>query len=393
LTKCINEKQKESVEQIQTENERPAATRDQFAGSSTCASCHKDVYERHLTTAHYLTSQPASEKTILGSFDTGKNEFVFSDRVKVVMEKRDSGLYQVAYLNGKENQSRKFDIVVGSGTKGQSFLNWIQNGLFQMPLTYFTAAHQWSNSPGYPGKVVFNRPITSRCLECHSTYVEKISELNKEPEEFDRNKIIYGVDCEKCHGPAAKHVEFELQNSKDTATHYIVNPSKLTRQQNLDLCALCHGGSLSKTKPSFSFQAGDRLPDYFSIDTAGRNTADIDVHGNQYGLLAASKCFKESEMTCNSCHDPHENEKGKIALISKRCMNCHSSEHNKECKMKPVIGSAISQNCIDCHMPEQSSRSIAVFLQGSQFPVAALMRTHLIKIYPSETQKVLKNLK
>ena len=393
LTTCINEKKEDEPEQLDLNMMREAATREQYAGSATCGNCHKDIYERHQHTAHYLTSQQASEKAILGSFDKGKNEYVFSERVKVVMEKRDSGLYQVAYLNGAENQSRRFDIVVGSGTKGQSYLNWIRNGLFQMPMTYFTAAQQWSNSPGYPGKVVFNRPITSRCLECHSTYVEKISEADKEPEEFDRNKIIYGVDCEKCHGPAARHVEFASKKLIDSATHHIVNPSRLTRQQNLDLCALCHGGALSKTRPSFSFQAGDRLRDFFSIDTAGRNTADIDVHGNQYGLLAASKCFKMSEMTCSSCHSAHDNEKGKIALISKRCTNCHSSDHNKECKLKNIVGSAINQNCIDCHMPKQSSRSVAVFLQGSQFPIAALMRTHLIKIYPSETQKVIDKLK
>jgi len=393
LTKCINEQKEESKAQTDVREVIHSATWEQFAGSAACAGCHKNIYESHLNTAHYLTSTTASEKTILGSFDTGKNEFVFSDRVKVVMEKRDSGLYQAAYLNGVEKQSRRFDIVVGSGTKGQSYLNWTHNGLFQMPLTYFTAAQQWSNSPGYPGKAVFNRPITSRCLECHSTFVQKLSEPNKEPEEYDHNKIVYGVDCEKCHGPAANHVEFAQKNQTDSATHHVINPSKLSRQQNLDLCALCHGGQLNKTKPSFGFQAGDKLADYFTMDTAGRNTADIDVHGNQYGLLAASKCFKMSQMTCSSCHNPHQNEKGKVALISKRCASCHNNEHNKECKLKMTVGSVINKNCIDCHMPKQPSRSIAVLLQGSQFPVAALMRTHLIKIYPNETQKVLDKLK
>jgi hypothetical protein len=53
---------------------------------------------------------------------------------------------------------------------------------------------------------------------------------------------------------------------------------------------------------------------------------------------------------------------------------------------------AIIQNCIDCHMPKEPSRSIVVFLQGADVPTSVLMRTHLIKIYPGETKKVLANL-
>jgi nitrate/TMAO reductase-like tetraheme cytochrome c subunit len=393
LTKCISDQQEEKSK---PENENASVQNvewTQFAGSGSCEGCHKDIYESHLNTAHYLTSQPVSSKYIKGSFDNNENTFVFSDRVKVVMEEKANSFYQVAYLNGVEKQRRRFDIIVGSGTKGQSYLNWINNGLFQMPITYFTAAHQWSNSPGYPGKVVFNRPISSRCLECHSTFVQKISAEKKEPEEFDRNKIVYGVDCEKCHGPGADHVAFQTKNPGDTAGRYISNPSSLSRQQNLDLCALCHGGRMNKTSPSFGFKAGDKLADYFVFDTVGRSAANIDVHGNQYGLLAASKCFQMSQMNCTSCHNPHENEKAKIASFSQRCLSCHNSDHNKVCKMNTVIGPAIENNCIDCHMPKQASRSIAVLLQGSRVPTPVLMRTHLIKIYPDQTREILDRMK
>lgn len=103
----------------------------------------------------------------------------------------------------------RFDIVTGSGAKGQSFMSWRGDKLFQLPITYFTTAAQWSNSPGFPSdRVMIDRPITSRCMECHVTFAERISEDGKEPEEFSKTNIIYGVDCEKCHGPAAEHVAF-----------------------------------------------------------------------------------------------------------------------------------------------------------------------------------------
>ena len=61
-----------------------------------------------------------------------------------------------------------------------------------------------------------------------------------------------------------------------------------------------------KTVPSFSFEVGDTLANYFIKDTAAKDTANIDVHGNQFGLLAANKCFKMSGMTCTTCHNTFE---------------------------------------------------------------------------------------
>jgi hypothetical protein len=57
---------------------------------------------------------------------------------------------------------------------------------------------------------------------------------------------------------------------------------------------------IAKTKPSFSFTVGQKLTDYFSVDTAGRDINNIDVHGKQYGLMAASKCFQKSAMLCKT---------------------------------------------------------------------------------------------
>src|SRR5438477_378401 len=84
---------------------------------------------------------------------------------------------------------------------------------------------------------IFMMTITSRCLECHTTFVKTISDQGKEPEEFSHEQIIYAVDCEKCHGTAARHVEFQSQHPKETAGKYIINPATFSRQQSLDLCA------------------------------------------------------------------------------------------------------------------------------------------------------------
>lgn len=220
------------------------------------------------------------------------------------------------------------------------------------------------------------------------------SAAGKEPGSFDPKQIIYGVDCERCHGPAAEHVRFQTGHPADTVGNFIINPATFTRQQKLDLCALCHGGRLQKTQPTFSFTAGDTLSRYFIVDTTAPNPDKIDVHGNQYGLLRASKCFRMSEtLTCNTCHNMHETERGKTVLFSQRCQTCHSPAHGPVCKLTKTVGSVITKNCIDCHMPLKPSRAIAVFLAGATEPKAALIRSHFISIYPEETQRIIAALK
>lgn len=380
MSRCMNNNAAEK-QAVQQQNGFAA-----YSGDEKCISCHKTIYESHLLTAHHLTALSASVKSVMGSFQNGKNTYNYTTDIQLAMEKRDSGLFQVAYFKGEEKKAMKFDIVIGSGVMGQSYLSWRGNRLYQLPITYFTAAEQWSNSPGFPSqKVMIDRPVTSRCLECHASYAEGIPAGTMEPAEFDKNKIIYGVSCEKCHGPGAKHVEYHAANTADKTANYIVNPAKLSRQQQLDVCALCHGGNIQKTKPSFQFTAGNNLSDYFRIDSffnAAASSGNVDVHGNQVGLLKASKCFMMSNnMTCNTCHDTHKNQRGEKELFSAKCTTCHNTNDVAFKTTTHIQTLSIEKNCIDCHMPAQPSRSIAVFLQGQETPKASLVRSHYISIY------------
>ncbi|MBL7702517.1 MAG: hypothetical protein JNM14_09715 [Ferruginibacter sp.] len=368
-----------------------------YAGAEKCASCHKEVYEKHLQTAHYLTGQPATENFITGRFSENSNGYYYTPDILVKMQKRDSGLYQVIYYRGEEKMAIRKDIVIGSGVMGQSFLNWRNDRLFQMPVTYFTAAAQWSNSPGFPAeRVMTDRPITSRCLECHVTYAEGSGGDTLEPINFAKDKMIYGVSCEKCHGPAAKHVAFQTSNPEVKTAKYVVNPAKLNRQQQLDVCAVCHGGKMQKLKPSFQFTPGKNLADYFRMDQVQDVSlagGEVEVHGNQYGLLRKSKCFTASKMTCSSCHNTHENERGKTEVYVSKCMSCHPAGSATFKTATHVQVKAVETECINCHMPALESRAIAVHLQGEEKPRAALVRSHFIGTYPDVTKKILNNKK
>ena len=385
VSQCVTRQDKKESIAVTTEFK-------DYAGSDKCKGCHKDIYESHIQTAHYLTGQPATANFVKGHFERGKNTFFYNPSLVLSMEKRDSGLYQVVTFKGDEKMAMRYDIVIGSGIMGQSFLSWHDNRLYQLPITYFTAADQWSISPGFPtDKVMTDRPVTSRCLECHISFATGIPDTAMEPVKFDRTKILYGVGCEKCHGPAAKHIEYHINHTGDSIPKYIINPASLTRQQQLETCALCHGGRMQKTKPSFQFTAGKYLADYFITDTlsdAAVETGNVDVHGNQYGLLRKSKCFRlSSSLTCNTCHHTHENERGKTELFSQRCTSCHNANGDEFKTPAHSQVKTIEKNCIDCHMPSQPSRSIAVFLEGSEKLVASTLRTHFIGIYPEEIKK------
>jgi nitrate/TMAO reductase-like tetraheme cytochrome c subunit len=389
LTRCINQ-QDEAASKIKK------TTKPAFAGSASCAGCHKSIAAAHLKTAHFHTSAIASAENIKGSFDAGKNTFNFGHGGMVKMEKRPGGFYQSAVVNGEEKQSQRFDISFGSGKKGQTFAAWANEVLLQLPVGYFTSEDQWCNSPGYANNITLNRVVTSRCLECHTTYMEQISAPGAEPEKFNSATMILGVDCEKCHGSGVEHITYQIAHPEEKKGWFIINPAKFTRSQSLDMCALCHGGVLQKTAASFSFVAGNQLSNYFTIDSSSRNPISIDVHGNQYGMLSASKCFRNSStMTCMTCHNPHENESGKTATISQRCLSCHSHQLPNAvlCKLSVVWGSKLNTQCTSCHMPEKPSKAIEVLLQGDTSLTAARMHTHLIKNYPDATNKTLDYIK
>lgn len=369
-----------------------------YAGIEKCASCHKDIYEQYLKTSHHYTSMPADEKNINGSFEKRNNIFLYSNLLKVVMEKSDSGLYQKVYYKNEEKKAMRFNMVIGSGKIGQSYITWQQDRFYQMPVSYFTAAGQWSNSPGFSNdKVITDRPIIARCLECHTTFAQGKGGTAMEPDGFDTTKMILSVGCENCHGPSAMHVAYQAKHPEDKQARFVVNPSALARQPQLDACALCHGGKLRKTKPSFSFTPGQNLSAYFLKNIRYKQsiaTNEAEVHGDQYGLLQASKCFRSSRvMTCNTCHNTHQNQRGDLALFSSRCLTCHSTDEESFKTATHISIKSIKQNCINCHMPLQASKAIAVYVEGEDKPRASLLRSHYIGIYPNEVIKFMNSEK
>lgn len=387
LSNCMNEKR---------ETSDPRG--EKYAGSATCKSCHADIYNSYISTAHYLSSTPASKKTIHGSFSKDANVVFYRPALKVAMEQTDSGFYQVAYLDGVARQAARFDMVIGSGRKGQSYLYWANENIFQLPVSYYVPEKKWVNSPGYPpGFVLFNRNIPNGCFECHSSFIKKTATKpvgNYLVDYFDKQQTIYGIDCERCHGPALLHVDFHEKNPDKKNPAFISNIAGLARQEKLAMCAICHSGARETNMSTFYYKPGSKLSDYLPPDDSAVDVKEIDVHGRQYQLLLASKCFmKSKELTCSSCHNPHMKEQDNLKNFSMRCMNCHANPDHSSLKMTASMQTNITNNCIDCHMPAKPSTIIAMQSQGGKDPVPALVRTHYISIYAGATSNFLHSQK
>lgn len=327
------------------------------------------------------------------------DRFIFNEQTTVAVERRDSGIYQVAYINGKDSIAKRFEIGFGSGGRAFSFGYWQDKGLYQLPLSYFTSIHGWANSPGFPThQANFKRPIIRRCFECHSSYIAEDTEQGEsltQIRKLDKNSIIYGIDCQRCHGPAANHVAFHTENPLVKDARYIARWSSLSREQKLDACGVCHSGNdLATQKSTFSFIPGDTLANFYYPEFAATSSGVPDVHGKQIQLLAASRCFQKSKtMECSSCHNVHEANTPGIDGYSKQCIGCHKETEHKDMAVKASLGNAIVNNCIDCHMPKKASTLINFQVMEKQKVDSYLLRTHRIAVYPEETQKFIARTK
>ena len=361
------------------------APAERYVGTAACISCHAEIATTYAHTAHALTSSLASAETIHGDFGPGANVMHTADPdLHFRLEAREGQFTQTAVRRASAGQvltrEEPMDIVVGSGRKGQTYLYWEGDDLCQLPVSYWTEQDKWVNSPGYvDGQAHFERPIPARCIECHATTV-----LSRAPpvNRYDPSSLVLGLSCEKCHGPGGEHVDRYLSKSppRSLADAAIVNPAKLSRDRQMDVCALCHAGEGRAVTPPLTYRPGDVLAEHITFPRQAPD-APLDVHASQIQLLERSRCYQASPMmTCSTCHNVHRPERD-LAAMAGSCLQCHQVEH---CGKFPTLGATISTSCVDCHMPLEQTAQIVISGQGSG-TLQPKVRNHRIAVYPEAT--------
>ena len=248
--------------------------------------------------------------------------------------------------------------VIGSGRHSRSYLLEVDDFLVESPLTWYESRQAWGMSPGYDVAYQqgFQRPVDQGCLYCHvgrSRALAGTSHRMEIQEEW--------ISCERCHGPGSLHVARHQDDGKsrqetaDGIDRTIVNPVHLSRDLSVDVCAQCH----LRAAASISVR-GRELAQYrpgLPID-AFRTDFRLDVPASQMTVvghveqLRLSRCFQASEMTCITCHNPHDMPRGteRAAYYRAKCLSCHQPQ---QCGVDPAVRARDSadNNCVVCHMP------------------------------------------
>ncbi|MCO6491393.1 MAG: tetratricopeptide repeat protein [Phaeodactylibacter sp.] len=339
----------------------------QYVGMNTCKSCHPNVHATFIHTGMGRSFGRATwEKT---DADFGDHALVYDTASNLYYKPffRDSAMYVLEFrLNGADTVHRRLeriDYIVGSGQHTNSHIVDFNGYIYQAPITYYTQEGRWDMAPGFRGdNIRFDRFLTTECITCHNHLPEFVEgSLNK------YTRMPTGIECERCHGPGEIHAREKLAGHiVDTSKfidYTIVTPGDLPRDLQMDLCQRCHLQGiavLNEGRDFFDFKPGMRLQEVFNVFLPRyTNSHERFIMASQADRLRLSPCYRQSEMTCITCHNPHESievtEKGQY---NNACLSCHGPDREAACAAPMSGRRAEADDCSGCHMPRSGSIDI-----------------------------------
>ncbi len=345
-----------------------------YAGDEACASCHADLYVSYHRTGMGRSASRFDPENAPERFDTeSRSPVVYNENFDYYYQAfvRGDTLYQREFRLDERGevsyeQVHRADYVVGSGNATRSYLMRTNGFVTEMPLTWYVERKIWDMSPGYhTSNSRFERPANLECVTCHNGLPEHTP--------FTQNhyaELPLGITCERCHGPAAAHVEARLagvEPPEGAPDPNLLDLASLDRGLQLSVCQQCHLEGLAVFAPGedpTTVRPGQPLASHRAVFARLDQIDDPDDFGiaSHAQRLAQSACFKASAMTCTTCHDPHQPtaELGPDAFNA-TCRSCHGgdgdpsngpSPHEALCE-RPGVGSpaeAMTGDCVSCHM-------------------------------------------
>lgn len=328
-----------------------------YVGAAVCATCHADAHATYLATSHSRALRPVDleEQPLPHEFThdaSGLSYRVYQQGGR--MRVRESLLLE----NRKDRvvlADHAAAWTVGSGQSSLSYAAVIDGFLVEAPTTWYTRPQRWGMSPGYdvPAHEGFARPLDDRCLFCHVGRAEPIGGSGQRLRIHEE-----AIGCERCHGPGSAHVAARTrQPAIEGKDPTIVHPADLSRDLQMDVCAQCH---LDHTltvdvlgKRMEDWRPGLPLSDFRITYRLAARSDRMTVVGH-VDQLKRSRCYTASEdMTCLSCHDPHDTPApaDRVAFYRAKCMACHAE--GTPCGLDATARTASDHgdDCAACHMP------------------------------------------
>ena len=353
----------------------PTISSPAYADPAACAGCHSEIAKTYRQTGMGRSFFRPRRASILEDYEQHNSFYHRASDRYYTMVRREDRLYQRRHQTGWDGREtnvveEEIHFVLGSGNHARSYLHRTSEGkLVELPVGWYAEKGGfWAMSPGYdrPDHPDFRRVVTYDCMFCHNGYPALPpgwDESGREPIFGDR--LPEGIDCQRCHGPGRAHVEAAgRQGAKpESIRGAILNPARLSRERQIELCMQCHLESTSRALPhairrydrgSFSYRAGEPLADFILHFDHPAGAGDDDKFEIAHAAyrLRRSACFQQSEMTCSTCHNPHRVPRGEAAVqhYVAVCRSCHTEAH--------TAGVAKSGDCLTCHMPRRRTDDV-----------------------------------
>jgi hypothetical protein len=297
-----------------------------FASPESCRPCHSEIVEAFEQTGMGRSIQERHAPPSASFYHRLSNRHYTVDSGRMRRHQLDAQGRQIQIVE------KSIDIGIGSGNHAVTYAHRTPSGAFiELPLSWYAERSGFAMSPGFdrPDHPDMRREISPACLFCHAAYPDT-------PVATPRS-----IDCARCHGDTRAHL---LQSQRGN----ILNPARLEKSRQLDICLQCHLQTVSMGIPDafrqpgrgvFSFRPGEPLASYKMLfDRADPPGPRFEVNHAGYRLLQ-SACFQKSSgaITCTTCHDPHS------ARTRNACASCHQSEHARQ----------PDADCASCHMPKR----------------------------------------
>lgn len=340
----------------------PVTTGADYMGMKSCQPCHQKLYELFTKSgmghSFYLpNSQPWIEQ-----FPTKPIYDPHADLYYLPFL-ADSQLFIQEFRLNKNlkdtllSNTWKVHWIVGSGRQTRSYIIESNGYLYEAPITWYSAKKIWDLSPGYHEgqNSGFRRPLNEECIFCHNGW-SQFSEgsINH------FSKLAHSIDCERCHGPGKRHIQFmsDTLNFNVQTDTSILNPKNISIEQNFDICQQCHLQGIlirKNAKNIYDFRPGMRLNDIYEVFTVSSSEEDAFGIASHAERLKKSACYKKSlRMLCTTCHDPHEPTN--LIKAANACIQCHHSPSIADCSLPQAQHQG--KSCVNCHLHKGETSDI-----------------------------------
>jgi tetratricopeptide (TPR) repeat protein len=348
----------------------------QYVGDRACAECHSDIAETYARSAMAQSWREPATTSPIEEFAAAHEVVDSSDGYHYQVVKEGDRVFQREFRVNEQHeqtyhQLREVAYVLGSGSKGRSYVTESNGGLWLMPVAWYSATNRWALNPNYEtSNLRFSRAVVPECIVCHNSYPSHVAGS----ENRYRTPVPQGIGCERCHGPGELHVTRQRSSvaaaADDSGDRTIVNPARLPVELQQDVCLQCHlsthaGAVFLNGSDPFDFRPGQPLREFradFELGGAAGDQFSAISHGTR---MAKSACFiaSQGKLTCTSCHDPHLSTR-EVApgFFNSRCLTCHTSQSCNRPPSEPAQTITHSTqamgDCVGCHMPKRGHGDI-----------------------------------